>query len=216
MKKNAETDWKILNVGITGGIGSGKTTVCSIFETLGIPIYSTDERAKEIVVEDEELKEKMKALFGKEAYLEDGALNRAYISNIVFQNKTKDSNPKLEALNAIIHPAIWRDGERWFKAQKNVPYTLKESALLFESGGYKLLDKVITVFAPQEVRINRVILRGGITTKREEVEARMNQQMPDEEKIKLADFVIYNDGKQALIPQVMKIHNSLSIDLAAR
>ena len=210
MKKDAETDWKILNVGITGGIGSGKTTVCKIFEALGIPIYSTDERAKEIVVENEELKEKMKSLFGKEAYFEDGTLNREYISKIVFQNKTNDSNPKLEALNAIVHPAIWKDSERWFKAQKDVPYTLKESALLFESGGYKLLDKVITVFAPQEVRINRVLLRGGIATKREEVEARMNQQMPDEEKIKLADFVIYNDGKQALIPQVMKIHNSLT------
>ena len=209
MKKGIETDWKILNVGITGGIGSGKTTVCKIFETLGIPIYSTDERAKEIVIEDEELKQKMKSLFGEEAYFEDGKLNRAYIANIVFQNKTNDSNPKLEALNAIIHPAIWKDGERWFKAQKNVPYTLKESALLFESGGYKLLDKIITVYAPQEVRINRVILRGGITTKREEVEARMNQQMPDEKKIKLADFVIYNDGEQALIPQVIKIHNSL-------
>ncbi len=192
-----------LKVGITGGIGSGKTTVCHIFETLGIPVYYADDRAKALMTEDAALIKAVKNLFGEAAYLADGSLNRGHISEIAF------SNPLiLNELNAIVHPAVRNDGTRWHDAQTDVPYTLKEAALHFESGGYKLMDKMICVVAPQELRIERVILRGPL--KRSEIEARIAKQLPDEDKIKRSDFVIYNDGIQALIPQVMAIHAALS------
>jgi dephospho-CoA kinase len=193
---------KALKVGITGGIGSGKTTVCRIFETLGIPIYYADDRAKALMTEDADLVKAVKNLFGDAAYLSDGALNRALISEIAFSNPLK-----LNELNALVHPAVRLDGERWHNAQVGVPYTLKEAALHFESGGYKLMDKMICVVAPKEVRIERVLLRGGLT--RADIEARMSKQLPDEEKINKSDFVIYNDGHQGLIQQVMAIHKSL-------
>jgi dephospho-CoA kinase len=193
---------KALKIGITGGIGSGKTTVCHIFETLGIPIYYADDRAKALMTEDVDLIKAIKNIFGKAAYFEDGSLNRPLISEIAF------SNPLiLNELNAVVHPAVRRDGERWHDAQIGVPYTLKEAALHFESGGYKLMDKMICVVAPKEVRIERVLLRGGLN--RAEIEARMAKQLPDEEKIKKSDFVIYNDGIKGLIPQVMAIHKAL-------
>ncbi len=193
---------KALKIGITGGIGSGKTTVCRIFETLGIPVYYADDRAKALMTEDVDLIKAIKNIFGEAAYFEDGSLNRQLISEIAF------SNPLiLNELNAAVHPAVRRDGERWHDAQIDVPYTLKEAALHFESGGYKLMDKMICVVAPREVRIERVLLRGGLN--RAEIEARMDKQLPDEEKIKKSDFVIYNDGINGLIPQVMAIHKAL-------
>jgi dephospho-CoA kinase len=193
---------KALKIGITGGIGSGKTTVCRIFETLGIPIYYADDRAKALMTEDADLVKAVKNLFGDAAYLNDGTLNRALISEIAFSNPLK-----LNELNALVHPAVRLDGERWHNAQIGVPYTLKEAALHFESGGYKLMDKMICVVAPKEVRIERVLLRGGLT--QADIEARMSKQLPDEEKINKSDFVIYNDGKEGLIPQVMAIHKRL-------
>lgn len=192
----------MLKIGITGGIGSGKTTICRIFETLGIPVYYSDIRAKVLMVENPSLIANIKNVFGEEAYLEDGSLNRAYIGQIAFNDKAK-----LAELNGIVHPAVFEDGNEWAEMQKDVPYTLKEAALIFEGGGQQFLDKVITVFAPKEVRIRRVIERD--KTERSAVEARINKQMPDEEKVRLADFVIYNDGKQSLIQQVLKIHNEL-------
>ena len=192
----------MLKIGITGGIGSGKTTICRIFETLGIPVYYSDIRAKVLMVENPSLIANIKNVFGEEAYLEDGSLNRAYIGQIAFNDKAK-----LAELNGIVHPAVFEDGNEWAETQKDVPYTLKEAALIFEGGGQQFLDKVITVFAPKEVRIRRVIERD--KTDRSAVEARINKQMPDEEKVRLADFVIYNDGKQSLIQQVLKIHNEL-------
>lgn len=193
---------KALKVGITGGIGSGKTTVCRIFETLGIPIYYADDRAKALMTEDADLVKAVKNLFGDAAYSLDGTLNRALISEIAFSNPLK-----LNELNALVHPAVRLDGERWHNAQVGVPYTLKEAALHFESGGYKLMDKMICVVAPKEVRIERVLLRGGLT--RSDIEARMSKQLPDDEKINKSDFVIYNDGHQGLIQQVMTIHKRL-------
>lgn len=190
------------NIGITGGIGSGKSTVCRIFETLGIPVYYADDRAKAIMVEDEQLIQQLKAAFGDEVYFADGSLNRAGLGQIVFNDKDK-----LNLLNSIVHPAVHRDVEAWQAQQKNVPYTLKENAIIFETGGHKRLDKVITVFASKAIRLARVIKRD--RTEATAVEARMDKQMPDEEKIKLADFVIYNDGEQALIPQVWNIHQIL-------
>ncbi|AEE53544.1 dephospho-CoA kinase [Haliscomenobacter hydrossis] len=190
------------HLGITGGIGSGKTTVCKIFETLGIPVYYADERAKYLMSHDRELIAGISTLFGPEAYLEPQVLNRAHIAQHAFNDQEK-----LAQLNALVHPAVARDGLEWQTAQHNVPYTLKEAALLFESGSYRALDQIIVVTAPIELRIQRVMARDA--AKREAVEARISKQMPEEEKVNLADFVIYNDGVRALIPQVLAIHRGL-------
>lgn len=192
----------MLKVGLTGGIGSGKSTVARIFETIGIPVYYADDRAKRLMVEDPALIAGIKALFGEEAYLDDGTLNRAFIGQLAF------SEPALlKKLEGLVHPAVFEDGNRWHKAQQNVPYTLKEAALLIESGNFKTLDKLITVTAPLELRIERVMLRDQVT--RESVEARIRQQMPEEEKVRLSDYVIYNDGAHRLINQVWEIHQKL-------
>ena len=189
-------------IGITGGIGSGKTTVCKIFEILGIPIYYADERAKELIVHNPDIKSNIIKTFGEASYLEDGSYNRAHISNIVFKDKEK-----LQRLNQIVHPVVYQDGIQWHNAQKNVPYTLKEAALLFEGKGYTLLDKVILVVAPLEIRLKRVMERDKMSE--EAIRSRMNNQMPDAEKIKLADYIILNDGKAPLVPQILKIHDKL-------
>jgi dephospho-CoA kinase len=193
---------KKLKIGITGGIGSGKTTVCKIFETLGIPVYYADERARALYLENDTLRAGAIALFGKSAYLENGDFNRKLVADEAFKNPEI-----LKKLNALVHPAVLKDGNDWHDAQRNVPYTLKEAALLYESGGDKVLDKIITVFAPKELRIERVIERSNGTMTKEDVEARMSKQMSDEEKKDRADYVIFNDGFKALIPQVLAIHN---------
>lgn len=192
-------------VGITGGIGSGKTTVCKIFEILGIPVYYADDEAKKIITNNEALKAKIIATFGKESYLEDGAYNRAYIANIVFKDKKE-----LEKLNQIVHPAMYQDGVDWHNAQNNVPYTLKEAAILFESKGHLMMDKSILVVAPMETRIERVMKRDDTTE--EAIMNRINKQMPDSEKIKLADYIILNDGNAPLVPQILKIHDKLMME----
>lgn len=191
-----------MKIGITGGIGSGKTTVCKIFEVLNIPIYYADDQAKRLMIENDTLKKGIIELFGANAYLEDGQLNRAHIAGIAFN----DTNI-LKALNGLVHPAVQKDANEWAASQTDAPYSLREAALIFEGGGYKLLDKVITVFAPKEVRINRVMARDNVD--KAAVEARMSKQMPDEEKVKLADFVIINDGKTSLVEQVVKVHQLL-------
>lgn len=186
-------------IGITGGIGSGKTTVCKIFESLGIPVYYADDRAKALITEDEQLIFNIKKLLGNEAYHKDGTYNRQYVANIVF-NDTE----KLIQLNALVHPAVAKDTIQWHQSQSKVPYTLKEAALIIESGGYQALDYLITVWAPKEVRIQRVLKRDGIT--RGEVEARINKQMPEFEKLKKAHFVVINDGETSLVEQVVRLH----------
>lgn len=192
----------MLKIGITGGIGSGKTMVCKVFETMGIPIYYADDRAKFLMNTDEFLVTEITKLFGEQAYLSNGELNRPHLASIAFSDKNV-----LQKLNALVHPVVHQDSEKWFSEQQNVPYVLKEAALHFETGGYKMLDKMITVFAPKEMRIQRVIQRDNRTVA--EVEARINNQMPDSEKVKLADFVIYNDGSQSLIQQIYAIHQVL-------
>lgn len=186
-------------IGITGGIGSGKTTVCKIFESLGIPVYYADDRAKALMIENIELVNGIKNLLGDESYFENGALNRQHIANIVFKDKKK-----LEQLNGLVHPAVAKDGITWQQSQSLVPYTLKEAALLIESGSFQALDYLITVWAPKETRIQRVIKRDGTT--REEVEARMDKQMSEFEKLKIAQFVIINDGEKSLVQQVQRLH----------
>ncbi|MEM1323566.1 MAG: dephospho-CoA kinase [Bacteroidota bacterium] len=192
----------MLKIGITGGIGSGKTTVCQFFELFGIPVYYADPRAKALMTEDAALVEQVKTIFGEAAYLPDGSLNRKHIAGIAFQDKSR-----LALLNAAVHPAVARDGERWNAEQSDAPYTLKEAALLFESGSYEQLDKIITIFAPRELRLQRVLQRD--QSDRADVEARMDQQMPEEEKLRLADYVIHNDGQKLLLPQVVAVHRQL-------
>ncbi len=187
----------MLKVGITGGIGSGKTTVCRIFEMLNIPVYYADDRAKWLMQHDPDLIKNMIDLFGASAYQPSGDLNRAYIGKLVFSNKEL-----LAKLNKLVHPAVFLDGERWF-AEQTSRYAIKEAALFYETGSYKQMDKMIVVTADREERIRRVMLRDGL--EREAVEARMDKQLPEEEKIKQADFVIYNDGREMLIPKILEI-----------
>jgi dephospho-CoA kinase len=191
-----------LKIGITGGIGSGKTTAARIFEALGIPVYYADDRAKWLMVNDEQLKARIIDLFGPEAYDSSGALNRAHIAQKAFSDAGL-----LEQLNAAVHPAVGADAERWHKEQSGVPYTLKEAALLYESGSYKALDAVIVVSAPDEVRLRRVMQRDGV--EEEAVRARMRKQMPEEEKARRADYLIQNDGQQSIIQQIHAIHQQL-------
>lgn len=195
----------MLKAGITGGIGSGKTTVCKIFETLGIPVYYADDRAKWLMTHDPELVEAISNTFGKDAYLPEGQLNRAYLAKVVFGD-----DEKLAQLNALVHPAVFRDGYQWHSSQINVPYTLREAALLFESGSYRAIDKMIVVTAPLPVRVKRVMERDQVTEAA--VMARIEKQWPEEEKVKRADFVIFNDGDRLLIPQVLEIHRSLLLE----
>lgn len=189
-----------LKIGITGGIGSGKTTVARIFETLGIPVYYADTRAKEIMNENEELRKKIIQHFGEASY-ENNQLNRHYIAMQVFND-----DKKLGLLNSIVHPLTIADAEKWMQAQ-TTPYALKEAALIFEAGSQRQLDYVIGVSSPLELRIERVKQRENIT--REKVMERISKQMDEAEKIKRCDFVVYNDEQQMLIPQVLTLHETL-------
>ncbi|MCA5005849.1 dephospho-CoA kinase [Sphingobacterium bovistauri] len=192
---------KSIKVGITGGIGSGKSFVSKIFKTMNIPFYDADKEAKSLMVRSEAIVNGLKNAFGLEVYFEDGSLNRKWLSAQVFNNPTK-----LELLNSIVHPVVIQDAVDWGNAQTSV-YSLKEAALLFESGSYKTLDYTILVVAPEELRIDRVMKRDAAT--REEVINRINKQMSDEEKRKFANFIIINDGITPLIPQIYTIHKQL-------
>jgi dephospho-CoA kinase len=190
----------MLKVGITGGIGSGKSTVTRIFEVLGVPVYYADGAAKRLMNEDGLLKQQLIAQFGANAY-KDGRLNRAYLSSIVFNNKEK-----LELLNSIVHPVTIRDAEEWMQKQKS-PYAIKEAALIFESGAQAGLDYVIGVYAPAPLRILRTMKRDGVD--RTEVISRMNRQIQETIKMRLCDFVITNDEQSLIVPQVIDLHEKL-------
>ncbi|MEE1885233.1 dephospho-CoA kinase [Pedobacter flavus] len=190
----------MLKIGITGGIGSGKSTACKVFEILGIPVFYADDVAKQIMVIDPLLKSQVKDTFGVESYLEDGSVNRKYLAQIVFNNEQE-----LQKLNKLVHPAVFRAFDNWaLGLTSKAPYLVKEAALLFESDSYKMCDQNILVTAPLEVKINRVMQRDHVS--REEVEARMSKQWTDEEKIKLANFIIYNDEQHSVISQVLELH----------
>nr|WP_276900544.1 dephospho-CoA kinase [Pedobacter kyonggii] len=187
-------------VGITGGIGSGKTTVCKVFEVLGIPVFYADTAAKEIMYKDALLVEGIKSAFGNESYFEDGKLNNKHIAGIVFNNEDA-----LAKLNALVHPAVFRAFDTWEAAiPASTPYTLKEAALLFESGSYKMCDTTILVTAPYEIKMKRVMLRDGVTAA--QVKARMDKQLSDEEKSKMANHFIINDEQESIIEQVLALH----------
>ncbi len=190
----------MLRVGITGGIGSGKSTVASVFEALGIPVYNADSAAKRIMQEDENLKALLRSHFGESIY-KNGVLDKVHLSSIVFNNKEK-----LELLNSLVHPATIQAARLWMQAQK-APYVLKEAALIFESGSQEHLDFIIGVWAPAPLRIARVTGRDKITA--EQVEQRMKHQIPDSVKMRLCDAVIRNDDKEPVLPQVMALHQQL-------
>ena len=193
----------MLKIGLTGGIGSGKTTVAKIFETLGIPVYYADDAAKRLMNEDEKLKESIISTFGSESYKE-GKLDRTYVASIVFNDPEK-----LAKLNSLTHPVTISDAADWIEKQTS-SYIIKEAALLFESDAHNHLDKIIGVSAPVETRIERVRKRDNVT--REEVLKRMNHQMDETEKMKLCDFVLVNDENLLLLPQVMALHEKLLAD----
>jgi dephospho-CoA kinase len=188
----------ILKIGITGGIGAGKTTVSKIFSLLGIPVYYADERAKYILQHNEEVKQLVTGHFGEKAY-KNGKLNNSFLSKEVFNN-----DDKLAKLNSFVHPQVKQDFEEWVK-MRNSPYILKEAALLYEAGSNKDLDKIIVVFSPIDKRIKRILTRDPDRTEAS-IKSIMQKQMPDDEKVKIADYVIYNDDTQLLIPQVIKLH----------
>jgi len=186
-----------LKIGITGGIGSGKTFLAKLFEALGVPVYNADEEAKRLMNSDTRIKKQLIELFGEATY-KDGKLDRTFLAAIVFSDKEK-----LELLNGIVHPIVIQEAKDWAERQTS-RYSLKEAALLFESGSYKELDYTILVTAPMDVRIQRVIKRDGVTE--QQVRERISKQLSDEEKLQLADFVIVNDGITPLLPQVWTLH----------
>ncbi|HUR67325.1 MAG TPA: dephospho-CoA kinase [Chitinophagaceae bacterium] len=187
----------MLKIGLTGGIGSGKTTVARVFETLGIAVYYADDRTKDLMNKNNELKEAIIAQFGPLAY-KNNELDRKYLAAIVFNNKEK-----LELLNSLTHPVTIRDAEEWMQQQKTV-YAIKEAALLFESGAAEHLDEVIGVYAPQHIRVKRVMERDSLPA--EEVMKRISRQISEEMKMKLCDHVITNNELELVIPQVIKLH----------
>ena len=192
----------MLKIGITGNIGSGKTTVSKVFELLNVPVFYADFHAKKVMTEDELLIAEIRKNFGSEAYFEDGNLNRKYISSIVFNNETE-----LQKLNALVHPAVFRAFDVWAENYQHKKYVLKEAALLFESGSNQQCDRTIVVSAPLDVRIKRVMQRDKLSET--EVLRREEKQMPQAEKEAKADFIIQNNAETLVIPQVLKTHELL-------
>jgi len=196
----------MLKIGITGGIGSGKSTIAKMFETLGIPVYYADKEAKRLMNEDAGLKDRIINEFGQEAYTAVG-LDRSFIAKQVFGNPEK-----LERLNQLVHPVTITDAHLWMEKQ-DAPYVLKEAAIIFESGSATGLDLVIGVFAPKHLRIKRVMDRDGVS--RDDVLRRMANQIDESLKMKLCDHVILNDEQHPVIPQVLSLHKLFSEKLIA-
>lgn len=190
----------MIKVGLTGGIGSGKSTVARIFESLGIPVYDADAMTKKLMNENDALKSALVEAFGESVYLH-GQLNKSYLASLVFNNPEQ-----LNRLNNLIHPAAIQAAEGWMSNQ-NAPYCIKEAALIFESGSQSTLDKVIGVTAPRHLRIHRTMLRDHVS--KEEVEKRMSHQIEDGIKMRLCDFTIVNDDQKMVLPQVLAIHRRL-------
>ncbi len=191
----------MLSVGITGGIGSGKSTVCRVFELLEVPVFYADDVARKLQDTDVQVREKMTALLGKEIFTND-VLNRKLVAEKVFVDKNL-----LSQLNQIIHPATINEFNKWKENYIDKPYILKEAAVLFESESHKGLDAIIVVTAPEELRIERIIKRD--KTSKAQIIDRMKNQMAEEKKIARADYLIVNDESSAIIPQIMKIHQSI-------
>ena len=189
-----------LQIGVTGGIGSGKSIVCRILKAFGVPVYEADERARWLVDHDPILRADIRRLLGPNAYEANGRYNRPWVAGQVF------GRPELlEQLNALIHPRVYADTLAWVEAQAGAPYVVKEAALMRAAGDGNTLDKVVVVHAPLDLRLQRIRHRDPHRTD-DEIRSIIDRQMPDEERLKLADFVIYNDERQLLIPQVVRLH----------
>ncbi|MBN1251824.1 MAG: dephospho-CoA kinase [Bacteroidales bacterium] len=193
----------MIKVGLTGGIGSGKTFVSKIFKLLGAPVYNSDIEAKKLYTNNIIVKEKIISNFGSQIYFENGELNKQKLSEVIFSDKKS-----LQIINSIIHPAVKENFEMWLKTVK-FPYIIKEAAILFESGAYKYVDKIILVTAPEHKRIERVIKRDNLDEK--SVKERINNQLNQSELRKRSDFEIINDEKEMVLDQIIKIHNILML-----
>ena len=189
-----------MKLGITGGIGSGKTTVCRVFNVLGIPVFSADPAARQIMETDEKIIRGINSIAGKDLYV-NGSLDRLELATLIFNDKSL-----LKKVNSLIHPVVFDHFIRWEKEQ-TTPYVIMEAAILFESGASKLVDKIATVVVPIEERIDRVICRNRLS--RKQIMERIRNQMDDETRIKLSDFVIPNSENDMIIPVILKIHKDL-------
>lgn len=187
-------------IGLTGGIGSGKSTVAAIFRTLGVPVYEADAASKEIIDTDKQLQQKLQKLLGDEV-VKQGRIDRPYMARKIFNN-----DELLQQANALIHPAVGEHFKEWYGQQK-APYIIREAAILYESGTHKDCAKVVVVTAPEQMRIDRVVKRSKTTE--EEVRQRMAKQWPEEEKVKRADYVVNNDHSDSVVKQVLKIHEDI-------
>lgn len=197
MPNDIKTGFKL---GITGGIGSGKTSVCRVFNVLGIPFFSADPEAKKIMDSDTSIIKSINSIAGKDLY-EKGALDRMELAKLIFND-----NSLLEKVNSLVHPVVFEHFRKW-EAQQNSPYVIMEAAILFESGADKLVDRIATIVAPIEERVERVKHRNNLS--REQVLERMRNQMDDESRIKLSDYVIYNSENDMIIPSILKIHEDI-------
>ena len=188
-----------IQIGITGGIGAGKSTICQIFKTLGVPVYNADDRAKWLMNNDEELKEDIIAEFTEKAYNEEG-LDREYLAANVFHDQRK-----LNMLNNLVHPMVAYDYHEWVMSNQDTPYMIKEAALMFEGGSFRELDKTIVVTAPEEMRIARVLKRD---PQRDEAQVKeiISKQMPVADAVDRADFVLQNNGSSLMLPKVLELH----------
>lgn len=188
-----------MQIGITGGIGSGKSLACRIFNLLGVPVYDADSRAKSLMTTDGILVSQIKKEFGTLSFGEDGSVNREFLAKHVFNDELK-----LKTLNNLVHPRVAEDFTRWTQQQRS-SYILKEAALLFETGSYRALDKIIVVSAPENLRIARVLQRDKHRSE-QQVKDIIRNQLKEEEKLKLADYTLINDESNLLIPQVLNLH----------
>jgi len=192
----------MLKIGLTGGIGSGKSTVARLFELLQIPVYYADDRSKWLLSNDVKIIQQLKNLFGNELYASDGKLNKAQLAGIVFS----DAN-KLAQLNQLVHPAVFEDFNKWCANHAQAPFIVKEAALVYETIIHQQLDKIIVVTAPENIRIARVMKRDKVS--KEQVLQRISNQLPEAEKVKRADYLIYNDESKSVIEQTLAIQKQL-------
>jgi dephospho-CoA kinase len=189
-----------MKIGVTGGIGSGKTSVCRVFNVLGIPVFSADTAGRKIMDSDNDIIEKVKVIAGKNLY-SSGTLDRIELARLIFNDADL-----LKEINKVVHPVIFENFKVWVKSV-SAPYSIMEAAILIESGGAALVDKIVTVVAPVEERVERVMRRNNLT--REQVFDRIKNQMTDEEKIRQSDYVIYNSEHEMIIPDILKIHEEI-------
>ncbi|MCE1199272.1 MAG: dephospho-CoA kinase [Marinilabiliales bacterium] len=190
----------MLTIGVTGGIGSGKTTVCKVFKVLGVPVFHADQEAKRLQNENNEIKDGLKSIFGSEIYDKMGQLNRQMLASFIFNNVSL-----LQRVNQLVHPIVHREFETWSLLHHESAYVLYEAAILFETGHFKNFDKTILVLADPDQRLARVLQRDPLT--KEAIVRRMQNQMPDSEKIQLADFIIENNDNQMIIPRILLLDN---------